>query len=120
MLLRNRDLANSWLLAPNRGMEGTRIASVRLRPMRTALLVPERNTNAAAVESCCISWGGFANSIVPYSPSEGVRDPWRRIVEALDPDLFVCFADEVPDVLIQRSRLGLGSDQKTERRSSFL
>lgn len=98
MLLRRGDLKNSWLLAPGEVLEGTRLATVRLRPVRAALLVPERSTKAAAaaVDACCLSWGGFANCIVPYSKDEGIRDPWREIVETLDPDLFVCFGDEPP------------------------
>lgn len=99
MMLSRRNLDNSWLLAPNERLEGTRLAAVRLRPVRAALLVPERDTKAAAaaVESCCISWGGFANLIVPYSEDEGIREPWRKIIEVLAPDLFVCFEDEPPD-----------------------
>jgi len=64
--------------------------NMKLRTVRTALLVPERGTKAAAaaVESCCIGSGGFANRIVPYSRDEGIRDPWRTIVEVLDPDMF--------------------------------
>lgn len=98
MLLRQKDLEHSWLLARGKHLEGTRLASVKLRPVRMALLVPENSTSAAAaaVESCCMSWGGFANCIVPYSRDEGIRDPWCRIIEVLDPDLFVCFEDESP------------------------
>jgi hypothetical protein len=59
--------------------------------------VPDRDTKAAAVESCCLSWGGFANVIVPYSETEGIKGPWRKILEVVDPDLFVCFEDEPPD-----------------------
>lgn len=99
MLLRRGDLENSWLLAPGEVLEGTRLATVRLRPVRAALLVPERSTKAAAaaVEACCLSWGGFSNCIVPYSKDEGIRGPWRKIVETLDPDLFVCFEGEPPE-----------------------
>ncbi len=97
-MLSRRDLDNSWLFAPNERLEGTRLATVRLRPVRAALLVPDRDTKAAAaaVESCCLSWGGFANLIVPYSSTEVIREPWRKIIEILDPDLFVCFEDEPP------------------------
>src|SRR5215218_6544958 len=98
-MLRRRYLDNSWLLAPNKSLEGTRLATVRLRPVRTALLVSDRDTTAAAaaVESCCLSWGGYANVIVPYSETEGIKEPWRKILEVVDPDLFVCFEDKPPD-----------------------
>jgi hypothetical protein len=99
MMLSRRDLDNSWRFAPNEHLEGTRLATVRLRPVRAALLVPDRDTKAAAaaVEACCLSWGGFANVIVPYSDTEGIKEPWRKILEVLDPDLFVCFEDEPPN-----------------------
>src|SRR5215207_6353148 len=95
-MLSRRYLDNSWLLGPNESLEGTRLATVRLRPVRAALLVPDRDTKAAAaaVDSCCLSWGGFANAIVPYSETEGIKKPWRKILEVLDPDLFVCFEDK--------------------------
>lgn len=98
MLLRESDLEHSWLLGRGERLEGMRIANVKLRPVRAALLIPERNTAAAAaaVEACCISWGGFANCIVPYSETEGIGNQWRKIVEVLDPDLFVCFEDQPP------------------------
>ncbi len=99
MLLRRGDLENSWLLAPGEVLEGTRLSTVRLRPVRAALLVPERSTKAAAaaVEACCLSWGGFSNCIVPYSKEEGIRGPWREIVETLDPDFFGYFGGKAPE-----------------------
>ncbi len=110
MQLSRRDLDNSWLFAPNKRLEGTRLATVRLRPVRAALLVPDTDTKAAAaaVESCCLSWGGFANLIVPYSNTEGIREPWRKIIEVIDPDLFVCFEDEPPDE-VERCLRGKGN-----------
>jgi hypothetical protein len=98
-MLTRRYLDHSWLLATSERLEGTRLATVRLRPVRTALLVFDRDIRAAAavVESCCVSWGGYANIIVPYSETEGIKEPWRKLLEVVDPDLFVCFENEPPD-----------------------
>ena len=96
-MLTRRYLDHSWLLATNERLDGTHLATVRLRPLRTALLVFDRDIRAAAVESCCVSWGGYANIIVAYSEPEGIKEPWRKLLEVVEPDLFVCFENEPPD-----------------------
>jgi hypothetical protein len=94
------DTANSRLLAPGERFEGARIANVMLRPVRAALLVPDNNREAmvAAIRSCCLTWGGYANFIIPYSSSEGISARWQKIVEILDPERFVSFGD-LPNVV---------------------
>ena len=78
----------SGILKPGERLNGARIAHVRLRPLRLGFLVPDDDSAVAvrAIESCCLTWGGLLNPIIPYSRSHGLTTEWRRILELLDPD----------------------------------
>ena len=68
--------------------DGTRVVSTTLRPIRPACLIPEDDPGMAArfAESRSLAWGGHVGYVLPYSRSEGLRDPWRRLLDLLDPD----------------------------------
>ena len=68
--------------------EGPRVVSTTLRPARPAVLIPEDDPGLAArfAESRSLAWGGHAGFALPFSRSEGLREPWRRLLDFLDPD----------------------------------
>lgn len=68
--------------------EGPRIVSTTLRPVRPAVLIPEDDPGMAArfAQSRSLAWGGHAGFALPFSRSEGLREPWRRLLDVLDPD----------------------------------
>jgi hypothetical protein len=51
-------------------------------------LIPEDDPGMAArfAESRSLAWGGHVGYALPYSRSEGLRDPWRQLLDLLDPD----------------------------------
>lgn len=79
----------TWALRPGAYAEGPRVVSTILRPVRPAVLIPEDAPDLAArfAESRSLAWGGHACFALPFSRSEGLREPWRRLLDLLDPDL---------------------------------
>jgi hypothetical protein len=75
-------------LRPGEYAEGTQIVETTLRPVRPVCLIPEDDPGMAArfAESRSLAWGGQICYALPYSRSEGLRQPWRRILDVLDPD----------------------------------
>jgi hypothetical protein len=75
-------------LLPGEYADGARVVSTTLRPVRPACLIPEDDPGVAArfAESRSLAWGGHIGYTLPYSPSEGLREPWRRLLDLLDPD----------------------------------
>jgi hypothetical protein len=51
-------------------------------------LIPEDDPGMAArfAESRSLAWGGHVGYALPYSRSEGLREPWRQLLNLLDPD----------------------------------
>jgi len=78
----------SGILRPGERLKGARVAHVALRPVRLGFLVPDDDPAIAVrvIESCCLTWGGYLNSIIPYSRSHGLTNGWGQILELLDPD----------------------------------
>lgn len=78
----------TWALHPGEYAEGPRVVSTTLRPVRPAVLIPEDDPGMAArfAESRSLAWGGHACYALPFSRSEGLRGPWRRLLDLLDPD----------------------------------
>ena len=68
--------------------DGARVVETTLRPVRPACLIPEDDPGLAArfAESRSLAWGGHVGYALPYSRSEGLRQPWRRLLDLLDPD----------------------------------
>ena len=75
-------------LLPGEYAEGTQIVETTLRPVRLACLIPEEDPGLAArfAVSRSLAWGGHVGYALPYSRSEGLRQPWRRLLDVLDPD----------------------------------
>ncbi|MDQ4000615.1 MAG: hypothetical protein M3283_06370 [Actinomycetota bacterium] len=68
--------------------DGARVVETTLRPVRSAVLIPEDDPGLAArfAESRSLAWGGHVGYALPYSRSEGLQQPWRRLLDLLDPD----------------------------------
>jgi len=51
-------------------------------------LIPEDDPGMAArfAQSRSLAWGGHACYALPFSRSEGLREPWRLLLDLLDPD----------------------------------
>lgn len=83
-----------FLLGPNSAVNGPQVITVRVRPRRTAFVVPVDNATVAAraIDSCCLTWGGLYNPIIPYSPADGFTDEWVAVLETTDPDAVVDMA----------------------------
>lgn len=81
--------------------DGARVVEATLRPVRPVCLIPEDDPGMAArfAESRSLAWGGHAGYALPYSRSEGLREPWRRLLDLLDPDqVFALGSSRVPAV----------------------
>lgn len=78
----------TWALRPGEYAEGPRVVSTTLRPVRPAVLIPEDEPSMAArlAQSRSLVWGGHTCYALPFSRSEGLREPWRRLLDLLDPD----------------------------------
>lgn len=81
-------MSPTWTLLPGEYVEGNRVVETTLRPVRTACLIPEDDPGMAArfAESRSLAWGGHVGYALPFSRSEGLRQPWRRLLDLLDPD----------------------------------
>ncbi len=81
-------MSRTQALLPDDYANGVRVVETTLRPVRQACLIPENDLNLAArfAESRSLAWGGHVGFVFPYSRSEGMREPWRRLLDQLDPD----------------------------------
>jgi hypothetical protein len=70
-------------------VEGARVVETTVRPVRPACLIPENDPGLAVrfAESRSLAWGGHTSFALPYSRSEGLRQPWRQLLDLLDPDV---------------------------------
>lgn len=75
-------------LLPGEYANGARIIETTLRPVRPACLIPEDDPSLTArfAESRSLAWGGHVGFVFPFSRSEGLREPWRQLLDQLDPD----------------------------------
>lgn len=85
---RERGVSRTRPLLPGEYAEGTQIVETTLRPVRPACLIPEEDPGLAArfAASRSLAWGGQVGYALPYSRSEGLRQPWRQLLDVLDPD----------------------------------
>lgn len=67
-------MTSSWMLRRGSYVDGVRAVDLTLRPARMAFLIPDDKPDVAvkAVQSCCLSWGGYANHLIPYSRIYGI------------------------------------------------
>ena len=81
-------MSRTRALLPGQYADGARVVETTLRPVRPACLIPEDDPGLAArfAESRSLAWGGHVGYALPYSRSEGLRQPWRRLLDLLDPD----------------------------------
>lgn len=81
-------MGDEIILENDQLLKGSRVATVSLRPLKLAYLVPEGDPQIAlrAIESCTLTWGGFHHALVPYSKSVGLTKEWREMLDILDPD----------------------------------
>lgn len=84
-------MSKSWILRTDQTLSGMHVVSTQIRPLRLAFLVPgdDPKIAARAIDSCCLTWGGYCNPIIPYSTTEGLSEEWRAILAVLDPDHIV-------------------------------
>ena len=80
-----------WILDNENRLNGVKLVTVRVRPLRLAYIIPDDNPKIAlrAIDSCCLTWGGVLSLLIPYSHKEGLSYPWLRMLERLDPDEIV-------------------------------
>ncbi len=84
-------MSPSWMLRRGERVDGVRAVEILLRSARMAFLIPDDDAAVAvkAVQSCCLSWGGYANYLIPYSRTAGIADEWLAVLRVLDPDAVV-------------------------------
>ena len=99
-------MSSTQLLRPGNYADGARVVSTTVRPVRQACLIAEDDPSMAArfAESRSLAWGGHIGYVLPYSRSEGLREPWRRLLDLLDPDQV--FALGMSDDLVVSQDLG--------------
>lgn len=80
-----------WILDRENRLNGTKVATIRIRPLRLAYIIPDDNPQIAvrAIHSCCLTWGGMINGLIPYSETKGFSPIWQKILNKLDPDNLV-------------------------------
>jgi hypothetical protein len=80
-----------WILDRENRLSGARVATVRIRPLRLAYIIPDDDPQIAvrAIHSCCLTWGGMINGLIPYSKTKGFSPTWLKILLKLDPDNLV-------------------------------
>lgn len=85
------DMNEPSILRSDNYLSGSRATNITIRPLRLAYLVADDDPQVAvrAIESCCLTWGGYWNPIIPWSATEGLTDDWRRMLDILDPDNLV-------------------------------
>ncbi len=68
-----------------------RAVNIVSRPAQLAFIVPVDKPEVAVktVQSCCLSWGGYANYLIPYSRIDGIAADWLAVLRVLDPDAVV-------------------------------
>ncbi len=81
-------MSRARALLPGEYADGARVVETILRPVRPVCLIPEDDPALAVrfAESRSLAWGGHVGYALPYSRSEGLRQPWRRLLDVLDPD----------------------------------
>ncbi len=81
-------MSRTWVLLPGEYADGARVVETTLRPIRPVCLIPEDDPGLAArfAGTRSLAWGGHVGYALPYSRSEGLREPWRRLLDLLDPD----------------------------------
>lgn len=79
------------LLLPSNTLDGPRRVTVTVRPRRVAYLVaPEAPALAlAAIEACCLQWGGRFSFLIPCAAGRRPEPLWARILDMHDPDVLV-------------------------------
>lgn len=80
-----------WILDNENHLNGPRVATVRVRPVRSAYIVPDDDPSIAlrAIDSCCLTWGGMLNPLIPYSKTKGLSPLWLKILDKFAPDNLV-------------------------------
>ena len=81
-------MSRTWLLLPGEYADGARVVETTLRPIRPVCLIPEDDPGLAAqfAGTRSLARGGHVGYALPYSRSEGLREPWRWLLDLLDPD----------------------------------
>lgn len=96
-----------WVLDRHSKLQGTRVATIVVRPVRVAYLVPDNDiwVTLRAVDAACLTWGGAANPMIPYSKAKGFSLTWLKILRKMDPDYLVdCVGIREEDERELRSR----------------
>lgn len=80
-----------WILDNDNRLNGARVATTRIRPLRLAYIVPDDDPKIVrrVIHSCCLTWGGAINPLIPYSRAKGFSPTWVEILRKFDPDNLV-------------------------------
>lgn len=63
-------------------LRGSQVAEVRVRPERTAFIVPDdKSVVAQVIASCTMQWGGFYHLIIPDTSDEMTGGLWKTVLE---------------------------------------
>jgi hypothetical protein len=76
------------LLRASRRLDGPHRVTATVRPLRLAYLVdPDAPSGAlAAIDACCLLWGGPHQFLIPCSPGAEPKGFWAELLEQHDPD----------------------------------
>ncbi|MDP9367736.1 MAG: hypothetical protein M3Q03_05595 [Chloroflexota bacterium] len=76
------------LLRPSRRLTGPHRVAATLRPLRLAFLVhpDDPGVALAAVDACCLLWGGPFQCLIPCPPGGEPEALWSQMLEKHDPD----------------------------------
>lgn len=76
------------LLRATRQLTGAKRVTATVRPWRLAYLVDPTNPDqaVAAIDACCLLWGGPYNVLIPCRSNGEPEGFWRTLLEQHDPD----------------------------------
>jgi hypothetical protein len=86
------------LLNSERRLAGPKSVTATVRPLRLALLIDpfDQRMALAAVDACCLTWGGTLNLIIPCPPNEEPEPFWGDLLRRHDPDEIIDLVGAAP------------------------
>lgn len=96
------------LLRSTLRLSGPKQVTATVRPLRLAFLVDPFDVNLAlaAIDACCLLWGGPYHVLIPCLPGGRPDDLWNVLLEHLDPDEVIDLVGAAPD-FIEHQKQGL-------------
>lgn len=94
------------LLRSTLQLSGPTRVTATVRPLRLAYLVDpfDPSVALAAIDACCLLWGGPFHVLIPCLPGGRPDDRWNDMMEHLDPDEIIDLVGAAPDFVEHQER----------------